>query len=95
MQQVSGISLPSVFAREPLNNYLIQENHPSGAKARLHFVLLTARLKSCPFKTATHSEVPQAVTAAFLPGTGGSDLRRESEIKRLYYLQIALANRTA
>jgi hypothetical protein len=27
------------------------EKHPSGAKARRAFVVLSARLKSCPFKT--------------------------------------------
>ena len=29
------------------------EKHPSGAKARIDFAALAARLKSCPFKTAT------------------------------------------
>jgi hypothetical protein len=31
---------------------------PSGAKARVYSVSFTARLKSCPFKTSTYSEVP-------------------------------------
>jgi hypothetical protein len=30
--------------------------HPSGAKALVHFLVVTARLKSCPFKTAAEQE---------------------------------------
>jgi hypothetical protein len=30
--------------------------HPSGAKARVHYLAVTARLKSCPFKTAAEQE---------------------------------------
>ncbi len=36
---------------------IVQRDLPSGAKAPVHFALLTARLKSCPFKTANSSEV--------------------------------------
>jgi hypothetical protein len=31
---------------------------PSGAKARVDFAIFAARLKPCPFKTSTYSEVP-------------------------------------
>jgi hypothetical protein len=34
------------------------KKHASGAKARVLLVAFAARLKSCPFKTSTYSEVP-------------------------------------
>ena len=36
------------------------ENHPSGAKARIHSGYLAARLKSCPFKTVSEASFSAA-----------------------------------
>jgi hypothetical protein len=36
----------------------IGEKRPSGAKANADFAAFAARLKPCPFKTSTYSEVP-------------------------------------
>jgi hypothetical protein len=43
--------------RKTLNKSLLQADIPSGAKARVDFEALAARLKTCPFKTSTYSEV--------------------------------------
>jgi hypothetical protein len=48
----------SVNSKEPLIKFECDAGIPSGAKARPHFVALTARLKSCPFKASTYSEIP-------------------------------------
>ena len=39
------------FAEKVILRIRRDEKHPSGAKARRAFVVLSARLKSCPFKT--------------------------------------------
>jgi hypothetical protein len=39
----------------------IDEKHPSGAKARVDSAVLTARLKSCPFKAGRFSAACKAL----------------------------------
>ena len=46
------------ITKEPLIKSLLRSSFPSGAKAPLHFVLLTARLKSCPVTKRTYAELP-------------------------------------
>jgi hypothetical protein len=38
------------------------EKHSSGAKARVHFAALTARLKSCPVTLPSFSSAAEALT---------------------------------
>ena len=40
-------------AKEALIKFDDKQDLPSGAKARVDFAALTARLKPCPFKTST------------------------------------------
>jgi hypothetical protein len=43
---------------EDLNKYQIQENHPSGAKARVDHADFSGTAEAVPFQNRTYSEVP-------------------------------------
>jgi hypothetical protein len=42
--------------KEPLNKYQIQENRPSGAKARVDYEDLSGTAEAVPFQNWTYSE---------------------------------------
>jgi len=49
------------------------QKHPSGAEARVHLVLFSARLKSCPFKEGSRNRVfPQARKSCKVKAQGWS-----------------------
>jgi hypothetical protein len=44
--------------REPLNKCQVQENHPSGAKARVDYADFSGTAEAVPFQNKTYSELP-------------------------------------
>jgi hypothetical protein len=44
-------SIPALDALQPVITVGYSGKRPSGAKARIHFAAVMARLKPCPFKT--------------------------------------------
>ena len=45
--------------REPLNKCQIQENHSSGAKARVDYADFSGTAEAVPFQNRTYSELPK------------------------------------
>jgi hypothetical protein len=49
---------PLVTLKEILNKFQIQENHPSGAKARVNDAAFSGTAEAVPFQNRTYSELP-------------------------------------
>jgi hypothetical protein len=55
---IFAAAVPRKMPKGPLNECQIQENHPSGALARVDYADFSGTAEAVPFQSRTYSELP-------------------------------------